>query len=468
MRQCEGFSPKFTLSLPDETRKRLSSLFEGMMRSLFKEQGAQFRVELVADPAVQEFIGAHASALDSAFEKVEMSDAMRRRLQRSDWVFSGMKAFHELNEAFPSLLDENGNRKSFERFLNDVQSIDKTYNANYLRAEYNFVAGSAEMAARWESFMEDGDRYYLQYRTQRDDRVRPEHAALDRVTLPPSDSFWEEFYPPNGWNCRCTVAQVRKSKFEPTDHDEAMSLGDEALQRDSKGMFRFNAGKEQKSVPDYNPYTISKCRNCDIAKGQLSRDIADNQVCEACRWVRICERKNEVKKGTKIPTELKEEILALPRSQQFSVEFEGDMGKVFQHLLVCEANVDHNFVLDVAKAFASADGDCLMNPELHKDLIGRKSYYDRLPLGSKCNPDLNTFSYGYVDVKSPDKPDNWVRNAVHASNKQHSCVCLTDHRTPIGIDEINKWNNLIWKDPNYHHDYIFWYVDKTLLKYKRP
>lgn len=265
-------------------RRRLSSLFEGMMRSLFKEDGAEFRVELVADPSVQEFVGTHASALDSAFGKVEMSEAMRRRLTRSNYIFSGMKAFHELNEAFPSLLDENGNRKSFERFLNDVQTIDKTYNSNYLRAEYNFVAGSAEMAARWESFMQDGDRYHLQYRTQRDDKVRPEHAALDRVTLPPSDSFWEEFYPPNGWNCRCTVVQVRKSKCPATNHDEAMRLGDEALQRDSKGIFRFNAGKEGKSVPDYNPYTIRRCRNCDVAKGKakLARFTPDNEVCRAC------------------------------------------------------------------------------------------------------------------------------------------------------------------------------------------
>lgn len=171
------------------------------MRSLFDTKGAEFKVEVVADPAVQEFIGTHASALDSAFEKVGMSEAMRRRLTRSNYIFSGMKAFHELNEAFPSLLDENGNRKPFERFLNDVQKIDRTYNTNYLRAEYNFVAGSAEMAARWESFMRDGDRYNLQYRTQRDDKVRPEHAALDRVTLPIDDTFWEEFYPPNGWNC---------------------------------------------------------------------------------------------------------------------------------------------------------------------------------------------------------------------------------------------------------------------------
>jgi len=38
--------------------------------------------------------------------RVEMSDGMRQRLERSNWVFSGMKTFHELNEAFPSLTDE--------------------------------------------------------------------------------------------------------------------------------------------------------------------------------------------------------------------------------------------------------------------------------------------------------------------------------------------------------------------------
>lgn len=130
-----------------------------------------------------------------------MSDKMRERLTRSNYIFSGIKTFHELNEAFPSMLDENGNKKPFERFLNDVQKINSTYNANYLHAEYNFVQASATMAAKWEQFSEDGDRYNLQYRTAKDDKVRPEHAALDGVTLPMSDSFWETYYPPNGWNC---------------------------------------------------------------------------------------------------------------------------------------------------------------------------------------------------------------------------------------------------------------------------
>ena len=260
------------------------------MKVLFRSKGAELAVDILATPQMQEFIGSHAAILDSSFEKTYMSASMRRRLERSNFIFSGMKTFHELNEAFPSLIDENGNRKPFERFLNDVRKIDSTYNRNYLRAEYNFVAGSAEMAARWESFMADGDRYNLQYRTQKDDRVRPEHAALDGVTLPPSDPFWEEFYPPNGWNCRCNVVQVRKSKYPATDHAEAMARGEEALQRDSKGIFRFNPGIEQKSVPDYNPYTIRRCRDCDIAKGKANLAfIPDSQLCAACKLLRKCE-----------------------------------------------------------------------------------------------------------------------------------------------------------------------------------
>lgn len=273
----------------EEIRKQLSSLFDGMMKVLFRQQGSQFSVDILADDKVQNFIEAHAGVLDSAFEKVEMSDSMRRRLTRSNYIFSGMKTFHELNEAFPSIVDENGERKSFERFLNDVRRIDKTYNSNYLRAEYNFVVSSATMAAKWEEFMEDGDRYNLQYRTAKDDKVRPEHAALDGVTLPPSDSFWAEYYPPNGWNCRCTVVQVRKSKYPQTSHDDAMALGEEALQRDTKGIFHFNPGQEQKTFPDYNPYTIRRCNDCEVAKGKLKLTfVPDNELCAACEILQKC------------------------------------------------------------------------------------------------------------------------------------------------------------------------------------
>lgn len=256
-----------------------------MMSALFREKGAALRVEILEDKDVQSFIQAHAEILDSSFENTEMSPLMRQRLNESDYIFSGMKTFHELNEAFPQLLDEKGNRKPFEQFLNDVQKIDDTYNGNYLRAEYNFAQASAEMAAKWEQFEADGDDYPLQYRTAGDDKVRPEHAELHGITLPPSDSFWDEYFPPNGWNCRCTVVQVLGRNNPLTPHDEAMSRAKGAMTQKQQKMFAFNPGKQGRVFPAYNPYTISKCSTCPKALN-LAADISDNECCSACNFVR--------------------------------------------------------------------------------------------------------------------------------------------------------------------------------------
>ena len=261
--------------------------FDRMMKVLFRQEGASLEIGILASEEAQDFIETHSSVLNGSFRQVEMSEAMRKRLERSNYVFSGLKTFHELNEAFPSLLDENGNRKTFERFLNDVRKIDETYNSNYLRAEFTFVQASAEMAAKWERFMQDGDRYYLQYRTAGDAKVRPTHAEMAGITLPASDPFWAEFYPPNGWGCRCSVVQVRKSKYPPTDHEEAMARGKSALEVDKKGMFRFNAGMEQKTMPDYNPYTIKRCKDCDMNNGNMKLVfVPENELCAACKLVR--------------------------------------------------------------------------------------------------------------------------------------------------------------------------------------
>lgn len=52
-------------------------------------------------------------------------------------------------------------------------------------------------------------------------------------------------------------------------------------------MFRFNPGKEQRTFPAHNPYTISKCRNCDKANDgmKLAKFIPDNKLCAACQII---------------------------------------------------------------------------------------------------------------------------------------------------------------------------------------
>lgn len=403
----EGLTLASDDSIDAELRQKIEKAFGSMMSALYREEGASLRIGILAEPEAQQFIEAYAGALDSSFRQVAMSDLMRQRLQRSNYIFSGMKAFHELNEAFPSLLDENGNRKSFEQFLSDIRAIDKTYNSNYLRAEYNFVQASAEMADKWESFMQDGDRYYLQYRTAGDGRVRPEHAALHGVTLPITDTFWEEFYPPNGWNCRCTVVQVRKSRYPATPHDEAMALGEQALERDTKGMFRFNPGKEGKAVPDYNPYTISRCRDCDIAKGKAKLAkvfIPDNELCQACQLLQMC-------------------------AERRATVYTYGKGVVEINHLVNPNDSDYADLVRIAENFAKEGATVLLTPKMSRppkfryeciygDLVGTK--YE-----GKC-PDLNIDGkwYEYEGFIS-DNPKRAFRNMLNDGLKQASRLIIS-------------------------------------------
>ena len=96
------------------------------MKALHRQEGAFLEISILQSEEAQDFINAHAGILDSAFNDIPMSDRMRERLRRSDYILSGIKTFHELNEAFPSIIDENGNRKPFELFLNVVRRIDST------------------------------------------------------------------------------------------------------------------------------------------------------------------------------------------------------------------------------------------------------------------------------------------------------------------------------------------------------
>jgi len=147
---------------------------------------------------------------------------------------------------------------TFERFLNDVQKINNTYNKSYLEAEYNQVVQSTQMAVKWNDFAKDGDDYNLQYRTAGDEKVRASHAALNEISLPFSDPFWSAYLPPNGWNCRCTVEQVRKEKYPVSDSKEAIETGNFITDAPKDKIFRFNPGKEMKLFPDKHPYYKTK------------------------------------------------------------------------------------------------------------------------------------------------------------------------------------------------------------------
>ena len=112
-----------------------------MMRALWEQKGATLSVNIVTDPRAVDFIDAHADALSSSFTQVQMSERMRARLERSTWIFSGMKAIREMGEAFPSLLDENGEV---------LRSYGETYTATDGAIEPGEKRVDVQQGCRWK------------------------------------------------------------------------------------------------------------------------------------------------------------------------------------------------------------------------------------------------------------------------------------------------------------------------------
>ena len=240
--------------------EKVSNAFQSCAEWLHKKKA--FTPEMLSEPEPLALMNATHDVLAAELGNLSqrIPQQLTHALDENIYLFSGFKTYHQMNDCSRLLKGDDGGFKPFDKFLQDVLAVDAKYNRNYLYAEYNFAVSSTQMAVKWHEIEKDGDDYDLQYRTAGDEKVREEHQALDGTTLPPSDKFWNEYYPPNGWNCRCTAVQVRKGKYPQSDSDKACAEGEKATTQIGKNgankaeMFRFNPGKAQKVFPPKHPY----------------------------------------------------------------------------------------------------------------------------------------------------------------------------------------------------------------------
>ncbi|WP_298543404.1 phage minor head protein [uncultured Porphyromonas sp.] len=230
---------------------------------------------------ISETAGVYLQALDDSSIQYEIPAEMRQSLEQDIFVFSGFKTYHQLKEASELLRDNQGRVKSFNQFYQDVSVIRDKYNRNWLHAEYNFAVSSAQMASHWAEYQQDEEMANLQYRTALDDKVRPEHAALEGVTLPMSDPFWDTAFPPNGWHCRCHVIPVLKEDFPLSNSQRAQDAFDDMTQGKAS-IFRYNPGKEGVIFPPHHPYYGKRgYKHC--LNPHLATSLGDNEECDVVR-----------------------------------------------------------------------------------------------------------------------------------------------------------------------------------------
>ena len=406
-----------TLSTTDKPPfNRVSKAFEKAAKWLHSKKA--FTPEMLSEPEPLALISATHDVLAEELGRLSpleggqgglkrsIPEEMARALDENIFLFSGFKTYHEMNDASRLLKDEDGGFKSFDRFLQDVQAIDASYNQNWLYAEYNFATASTQMAAKWADIERDGDEYDLQYRTALDGLVREEHAALEGITLPPSDKFWNEYYPPNGWNCRCTAVQVLRDKYPRSDSDAACEAGERATTQIGKNgenkaaMFRFNSGKAEKVFPPKHPYFKAPKQVRAIVMTIMPTDVST---------------KEEKEKTAEAVKEAKKQI---PAYTGISVESKGfETGKVTVLRRSLQDIFEHGLEYGgVCRWLQSFDAESLKSME-YKGWAPNRPYpqdhpkYDpKNPSKSKHDSDTDYFLYYTIKI---DKRDYWVNVKMH-------------------------------------------------------
>jgi hypothetical protein len=253
--ECKAHQTVLNLGVSDSFKQLLKD-GENAFKHLHKKGGYKPE-DLKIEKPYQKLIQSTFDAFDFAIKDNDMPDLMRIALQDDARLFGSLKANAQLFEASKLLLNADGRLKPFSEVSRDFDKLNVNYNQNYLEAEYEFAVASSQAAAQWANL---GGRYNLQYRTAQDERVRASHQALADITLPKEDPFWNSFYPPNGWRCRCVAVEVLKGKYEESDSEKAITAGEKAtteIGKDGKNrleIFRFNPGAQKVVFPPAHPY----------------------------------------------------------------------------------------------------------------------------------------------------------------------------------------------------------------------
>lgn len=218
------------------------------------DRAAHARAFTVAHAARQEVLesirGELQRMLDDGITEREFVERLTGKLQRQGWWGKQV------------VVDAAGGAKEVQ--LGSPWRLKNIYRVNK-QVAYN--------VGRYKQQMENSDqRPWWRYVAVMDSRTRPSHAALNGRVFRYDDPIWDDFYPPNGWGCRCRVRALsdaalkrRGLRYESSDGDLSRiqqryatdPRTGEVITRPGTAWHYRDGGKDKQFAPDpgwsYNP-----------------------------------------------------------------------------------------------------------------------------------------------------------------------------------------------------------------------
>jgi len=222
----------------EEKKEYALMVFLGIISISNPSQTYNFRVVSIFERALIEGFGATLQDLTFGSAEYQLYKSYRDNLL----TFTEAKQVQQLREMSRLLGLER------EAFIDEGLDVFNRFNGSYLRAEYETTINTARAGKQWAKFeQQKSTKPMLTYKTQEDSRVRIEHRVLNNITRPINDPFWDLYYPPNGWNCRCFV--VNSSTAVPSTN-----IPIDEINKEIPDLFKFNPGKTGYVFSPSHPY----------------------------------------------------------------------------------------------------------------------------------------------------------------------------------------------------------------------
>lgn len=154
-------------------------------------------------------------------DKVPLSPGQFNRLSDEARVrafaVSGIARGGELSTVMAAIQKSIDAGTTFDDFRKTCASVFERRGWTGWRTETIFRTNiqTAYGVGRYRQMMDVREsRPYWQYSAVNDSQTRPSHAALNGRVFPADHPFWNTWYPPNGFNCRCGVVTLSAHEVE--------------------------------------------------------------------------------------------------------------------------------------------------------------------------------------------------------------------------------------------------------------
>ena len=194
-------------------------------------------------------------------------DLTSRQYASTVSYLAGLDQIESVLSSAYKVLESGGTFADFQKLVDESGiKLSEAHLDNVFRTNIQ----NAYARGKWSHQQQNKDkRPYLEYMAINDSRVRPSHLALDGVIRHIDDPFWQKYYVPNGFRCRCTTTAITEKQAIRKGITPDDDLPD--VQPDTGWSF-------QPSKYDNHPDVILKSRQEREASNRVASDALVQQI----------------------------------------------------------------------------------------------------------------------------------------------------------------------------------------------